>query len=316
MGLVKGWLGAGGTLWEKNRARRARLGQTDVYLQPPQGYKTNSGLTIVSALLVQWTPYAISISQLMEGFRFRLPEAGWGMALAVVGAVGLSSTELIVYPYWCLEKGYARFTGPPENNSAWERRARGWIKVMQLDCYFSLIVYTTTTLAFYFLGAAVLHARSEIPQGVDILHTLSAVYTETLGPEAFYIFFGAAFFVLFSTLFASIASYSWLMADCTSLWGKFPAEDHASRRKWVRIYLIFFTLLFALSSQLPGNPVFLVVLGLGAVALLLPVVCFAVLYLRYRRLAPQLNPSLLLDVWLWASALLTVVLTIFTLFHL
>ena len=44
MGLVKGWLGAGGTLWEKNRARRARLGQTDVYLQPPEGYKTNSGV--------------------------------------------------------------------------------------------------------------------------------------------------------------------------------------------------------------------------------------------------------------------------------
>ena len=43
LGLVKGWLGAGGTLWEKNRARRARLGQTDVYLQPPEGYKTNSG---------------------------------------------------------------------------------------------------------------------------------------------------------------------------------------------------------------------------------------------------------------------------------
>ena len=43
MGLVKGWLGAGGTLWEKTRARRARLGQTDVYLQPPEGYKTNSG---------------------------------------------------------------------------------------------------------------------------------------------------------------------------------------------------------------------------------------------------------------------------------
>ena len=43
LGLVKGWLGAGGTLWENNRARRARLGQTDVYLQPPEGYKTHSG---------------------------------------------------------------------------------------------------------------------------------------------------------------------------------------------------------------------------------------------------------------------------------
>ena len=50
MGLVKGWLGASGTLWEKNRARRARLGQTDVYLQPPEGYKTNSGLDKIPTL--------------------------------------------------------------------------------------------------------------------------------------------------------------------------------------------------------------------------------------------------------------------------
>ena len=54
MGLVKGWLGAGGTLWEKNRARRARLGQTDVYLQPPEGYKTNSGLMGMSLLTANW----------------------------------------------------------------------------------------------------------------------------------------------------------------------------------------------------------------------------------------------------------------------
>jgi manganese transport protein len=274
-----------------------------------------STFTILSALLIQRTSYAISLHQLLQGLKFELPSAGWGMALAVVGAVGLSASELLYYPYWCLEKGYASFIGPNEKTDEWTARAQGWIKVMQLDCYLALLIYTTVTLAFYFLGAAVLHARGEIPAGIDVLWTLSSIYTQTFGPWAFYLFIGAGFFVLFSTLFVSIASYSRLMSDCLSLFGIFHANDLETRRKWIRINLVVFTVLFALASQMPGSPISLIVLGLSAVALMLPMVCFAVIYLRYQRLDPRLKPSLFLDIWLWASALLTVVLTIYTLFQ-
>ena len=103
------------------------------------------------------------------------------------------------------------------------------------------------------------------------------------------------------------------MAACTTLLRGIRTEDYSPRRKWVRIYLVSFALLIALSSQVPGSPVFLIVLGLGAVGLLLRVVCFADIYLRYRHLDLHLKPSLPPDVWLWASAILIVLLTIYTL---
>ena len=62
-----------------------------------------------------------------------------------------------MYPYWCIEKGYARFVGPRSGDAAWTARARGWIRVMHLDILCSLVVYTVATVAFYLLGAAVLH---------------------------------------------------------------------------------------------------------------------------------------------------------------
>ena len=54
----------------------------------------------------------------------------------------LGTSEIIYYPYWCLEKGYARFTGPNEGSEEWLQRDKGWIRVMQFDCYFAMIVYT------------------------------------------------------------------------------------------------------------------------------------------------------------------------------
>ena len=44
-------------------------------------------------------------------------------------------------------------------------RRRGWTRVMQLDAWFSMIVFTIATVAFYFLGAAVLHPQGLDPQG-------------------------------------------------------------------------------------------------------------------------------------------------------
>ena len=41
-----------------------------------------------------------------------LPPAGLGMAVAVFGITGVGAAELFMYPYWCVEKGYAQFTGP------------------------------------------------------------------------------------------------------------------------------------------------------------------------------------------------------------
>jgi len=53
-----------------------------------------------------------------QGFAFELPAAGVAIALATFGITGVGATELYMYTYWCVEKGYARYTGPHENSEA------------------------------------------------------------------------------------------------------------------------------------------------------------------------------------------------------
>ncbi|GAG60928.1 unnamed protein product, partial [marine sediment metagenome] len=36
---------------------------------------------------------------------------GVSVALAALGIIGVGAAELMVYPYWCLEKGYGKSIG-------------------------------------------------------------------------------------------------------------------------------------------------------------------------------------------------------------
>ena len=65
-------------------------------------------------------------------------------------------------------------------DSGWAHRARGWIRVMQLDAWFSMVVFTVATVAFYFLGAAVLHPQGLDPKGPEMIPTLSRMYLQPL----------------------------------------------------------------------------------------------------------------------------------------
>ena len=62
--------------------------------------------------------------------------------------IGVGASELIYYPYWCLEKGYARHVGTADGSAAWIDRARGWMRVMRTDAAMSLVLYTSITVAF------------------------------------------------------------------------------------------------------------------------------------------------------------------------
>ncbi|MGC4082708.1 MAG: hypothetical protein QM736_11490 [Vicinamibacterales bacterium] len=96
----------------------------------------------------------------------------------------MEAAELFMYPYWCVEKAYARYTGPIDSTPEWRRRAHGWIKVMNVDILASMVIYTVATLAFYLLGAGVLHSQGLLPKGNEMIAVLSRMYTETLGPSA------------------------------------------------------------------------------------------------------------------------------------
>ncbi|HAW31248.1 MAG TPA: transmembrane Mn(2+) transporter, partial [Planctomycetaceae bacterium] len=120
-------------------------------------------ITIGNVISLQTSDiWSISTDEIIRGLSFGIPEATGGMnplltALAAFGIIGVGATELIAYPYWCLEKGYARFTGPHSEDEAWADRAKGWMRVMKIDAFASMCIYTFATLAFYLMGVAVLH---------------------------------------------------------------------------------------------------------------------------------------------------------------
>ena len=138
-------------------------------------------LTVCAAAILFGQSNPISAADLASGLRLDLPAAGLATAMAVFGITGVGATELVMYPYWCVEKGYARFTGPRDGTAEWVQRARGWIRVMHIDIVCSLIIYTLATVAFYLLGASVLHRMGIVPADSDTISVLSNIYTQTLG---------------------------------------------------------------------------------------------------------------------------------------
>jgi manganese transport protein len=137
-------------------------------------------LTLLCAALLVAQP-SFSLADIVEGLKFQMPGKGIATAIAVFGITGVGASELFMYPYWCTEKGYARWAGTNDGSEAWKRRAKGWIRVMNVDIIASMVIYCTATIAFYFLGAGVLHAKGIVPSAKDMIVVLSRMYTETLG---------------------------------------------------------------------------------------------------------------------------------------
>ncbi len=260
-----------------------------------------SAVTVLCGLLLQGTTYAIRPSDLAEGFRFRLPHEGLMIAFAAFGITGVGATELVFYPYWCLEKGYARSAGPRTDSPDWEPRARGWIGVLRTDAWLSTVVFTVVTVAFYLLGGAVLHSQGLVPKQEDMVQTLSEMYTRTIGSWGMVIFLVGAFAVLYSTFFVSTASHARVLADCVNVLGLVRFKDSAQRLRWIRGFVIAFPVLYSIAYLITAKPVLLVLIGAIFQASTLPFIAFAAIYLRYRRTDARLRPGLISDHLLWLA---------------
>ncbi len=260
-----------------------------------------TGLIVLSLVMLQSTQYAITGDQLGEGLRFNLPPETVGVALAAFGITGVGGDEIMYYSYWCIEKGYAAYTGPNDGTPEWADRARGWIRVMYLDAFCSMLVYTTVTAAFYLLGASLLHEQGQVPDGYAMVETLSRLFTVTLGPGAKAVFLVGAFFVLYSTLFTATASWARIFADAFGQFGWVRFQDPVARRRVIATLSWAFPILWCLLYLFLQVPVLMVLLGGIATSVLLIVVIWGALEFRYRQLPASLKPSRFYDICFWAS---------------
>ena len=275
-------------------------------------------VTLLSLVMLQCDPaWAISSGEIISGLIPSLPPTVGGRsplvtALATVGIIGVGASELMIYPYWCLEKGYGQAVGARDDSPAWAARARGWLKVMQLDAWGSMIVYTTVTICFYLLGAATLGRLGLRPGGGEMVRTLGAMYAPVFGDWARGVFLIGAFAVLYSTLFVAAAGNARMVVDGLILAGRLPA-DEASRAIWSKRLSVVWPLAALILALIIREPVGMVLASGIAQAIMLAALGVAVLFFRHRDFDVRLTPSRGWDLLLWFSSAGFVLIGIWTL---
>ena len=264
-------------------------------------------VTILTLIALQMKEeWAISVREVANGLRFHLPPTGSSdanpirTALGAFGIIGVGASELLIYPYWCLEKGYARCTGPRDGTAAWVDRARGWIRVLYVDAWSSMVIYTFATLAFYLLGAAVLGRIGLNPQGRDMVRTLAAMYVPVFGSWAHPVFLCGAFAVLYSTLFVAAAGNSRMVADGLGRYGLTDGSEETRVRWTRRISAIWPFVALVLFIFVRAPAAMIVACGICQ-SIMLPLLGGTALFFRYRRSDPALRPSRLWDALLWIA---------------
>lgn len=265
-------------------------------------------ITVVCVVALPFSDYPVSWSDLREGFSFTIPAAGIATAFSAFGITGVGASELYTYPYWCIEKGYTRWTGPTTQDEEWVRRARGWTRVLQLDAWVSMVVFSVATVCFYVMGADVLHAKGLSPKSSEMIGQLSVMYVEIFGEWAMIPFLIGASAVLFKTLYVASAGHSRLSADFLEMLGLARYPTPRARGLAIAGFSVFFPCLALVLYLRISEPAGMAIFGGYIQALTLPIICGAAVYLRYRRLDKRLSPSTFADAcFLFAVLAITVV---------
>lgn len=269
-------------------------------------------ITVGLALGLPFTAYPWTGSDLLTGLSFTIPAGTLGFAIAMFGITGVGADEMTTYTYWCIEKGYARWTGPDDGSEDRARRALGWINVMRMDVLVSWIICTLCTLSFYTIGATVLHPQGLVPAGNDMITTLSRIYTDTMGPGAQWLFLIGAVGVLGSTFIASAASVPRLWANTLGLLGIINWHDMAVRNRTVRLMTMIFPVIWSIGFLLIQSPVLMVQIGGIAGGIFLIAVVIAVWVLRSRDVDHRYRASRFFNLALVVSSICIIILGVYS----
>jgi len=259
--------------------------------------------TLLALFMVQNTGFAVTWPDIAEGLSFKLPKGTVGFAFAAFGLTGVGGDEILSYNYWCIEKGYARYTGSREDSEEWNKRAKGWIRVMYMDAFLSMIVYTVVTAAFFLLGASILYQRGDIPEGYQMIETLSRIYTDSVGPTAKNVFLAGSFVVLFSTLFAALAIRTRVFSDLFGVVGWIDFSNVRTRLRTIRLLAIIFPILWTIAFLLIKLPVLMVTIGGIATFVMLFIVVIAGIWFRFSSGEKVVSPGRIYKFFLIVSCI-------------
>lgn len=270
-----------------------------------------TAFAIAMVFLLGGTEFAWNLADLGDGMRFQIAAGAFGVALAMFGMTGVGAGETTAYTYWVVEEGYAAWTGPNDGSESWVRRARGWSSVMKVDAWVSWIIYTVSTAAFYVLGAAVLHPQGLIPEGNEVMVTISSIFDSAVGRWGGVVFLVGAGLALFKTILANVPSLGRQVGHTLAIFGAYDWDDQQARERWQRVIMIILPIGWGILGTAVSSPLALVIIAgiLNAVYLIGTAV--ATLYLSYTQTDPRIRDGVPTMVMLWISAVAIVLVGIY-----
>lgn len=257
---------------------------------------------IVMVFLLQGTEFAWSAGDLAGGMRFQLAAGAIGVAIAMFGMTGVGAGETTAYTYWVVEKGYAAWTGPNDGSEGWVSRAKGWISVMKVDAWVSWVIYTASTAAFYILGAAVLHPQGLVPEGNEVMVTISSIFDSAVGTWGGVLFLIGAGLALFKTILANVPSLSRISGQTLAVFGAYDWNDQAARDRWQRVIMIVLPIGWGLLGTIASSPLLLVIIAGILNAVYLIGAAIATVFLARTQTDPRIRDGRPTEIMLWISA--------------
>jgi hypothetical protein len=172
-----------------------------------------------------------------------------------------------------------------------------------------MVVFTVATVAFYLLGAAVLHPQGLDPKGSEMIPTLSVMYTQPLEGTSLAGFRGftgvgflvGAWAVLFKTLYVATAANSRLTVDFLGLLRLWDPRTPGQREQLIKFFCVLYPAISLGIYYAFREPQGLIKAGGVAQALMLPLISGATIYLRRRDSDPRVGPSLASDIFTWIA---------------
>ena len=258
--------------------------------------------SITAAIIV-----APSFNDLASGMKPRVPaETKIEEILPWLGFMMSGAAGLMWYSFWIPQKKYgmAGAKGHQTDSSVAlpdvrslpvteKKKLKGWIRMMSLDTTTAVIGTVIITLSFLILGTELLKPKGLVPEENKVAETLGQILGSLWGPVGFWFMIVSVFIGFWDTVLSDQDGHSRVFTSGTKhLMGKKLKGRWSDEKFLKRLFVIVvLTIIPVILYIVTGNPVELLKLSGAIEAAHIPVVTGLVLYLNWKTLPKDLQPS-------------------------